>query len=604
MSRALPPPNVPSLQKAAEYLQKSDYARAETVLQGLLGHNPDDANALHLLGVMRVQQQRPEDAVALLTRSVRANPAHAITRFNLGKVLVLLGRDAEAIDALRAALKLQSNLAAAHLELGNALHRTGTLAEAEASLRTALALAPGDSAAKMALGAVLVDAKRFTEAIAILEDVLKLVLDETQRAKIHKNIGLAQRGLQKDAEALESFEAAFRAAPHLMGLDILRAGALEKLHRYDETLAMLERILAAEPHSLDAHRQLNSLLYRLDRKGDFLKSFDRAPASAPLLAAKAGMLMATQRYDEALAAFSQITAQAPDAQAALGSSLALSMLQRHAEAVRAGEAALAMAPDNPAFLAHFADILLRTGDAERAVAIAARSHALNPLDQTAIALMGAGWRILGDERDEALNGYDGDLVRIFDLEPPKGWSSIESFNAELADFLDRLHPDSREYFDQSLRGGTQTPEALFGAGHALVEKLRERISEAVNRYIRELPRDDSHPLIRRRRQGFRFSGSWSSRLKDCGFHVNHVHSEGWISSCYYVRLPVAVQNEDRKEGWINFGQAAARPEMAVRRAVQPVSGRLILFPSFTWHGTNPFHEAAVRTTIAFDVVPD
>jgi len=30
---------------------------------------------------------------------------------------------------------------------------------------------------------------------------------------------------------------------------------------------------------------------------------------------------------------------------------------------------------------------------------------------------------------------------------------------------------------------------------------------------------------------------------------------------------------------------------------------LVLFPSYTWHGTVPFHDKAARTTIAFDVVP-
>jgi Putative 2OG-Fe(II) oxygenase len=37
--------------------------------------------------------------------------------------------------------------------------------------------------------------------------------------------------------------------------------------------------------------------------------------------------------------------------------------------------------------------------------------------------------------------------------------------------------------------------------------------------------------------------------------------------------------------------------------VQPAPGRLVLFPSYMWHGTIPFHDAQPRTTIAFDVVP-
>lgn len=39
------------------------------------------------------------------------------------------------------------------------------------------------------------------------------------------------------------------------------------------------------------------------------------------------------------------------------------------------------------------------------------------------------------------------------------------------------------------------------------------------------------------------------------------------------------------------------------RLVQPKPGRLVLFPSYWWHGTRPFHSTEPRTTIAFDVVP-
>jgi len=196
-------------------------------------------------------------------------------------------------------------------------------------------------------------------------------------------------------------------------------------------------------------------------------------------------------------------------------------------------------------------------------------------------------------------------VRSFDLEPPEGFSDMASFNAELNASLDRLHPKSREFIDQSLRGGTQTPGHLFPTGLPLVAKLKQRIDEAVARYIAELDENAAHPLLSRRAERFRYSGSWSSRLHDSGFHVNHIHPDGWISSCYYVSVPEAVKDETAKQGWIKFGEPALDVVLKhpVRRTIQPVPGRLVLFPSYMWHGTVPFHDKAARTTIAFDVVP-
>jgi hypothetical protein len=72
-----------------------------------------------------------------------------------------------------------------------------------------------------------------------------------------------------------------------------------------------------------------------------------------------------------------------------------------------------------------------------------------------------------------------------------------------------------------------------------------------------------------------------------------------------VAVPPAVEDENARQGWIKFGEPSAPVALKqpVRRAIQPVAGRLILFPSYLWHGTIPFHDQAARTTIAFDAVP-
>ncbi|MGH6877407.1 MAG: putative 2OG-Fe(II) oxygenase, partial [Rhizomicrobium sp.] len=140
---------------------------------------------------------------------------------------------------------------------------------------------------------------------------------------------------------------------------------------------------------------------------------------------------------------------------------------------------------------------------------------------------------------------------------------------------------------------------------ASVELLRARIDDAIADYIARMPDDTAHPLYKRRRGAFAYAASWSSRLRDCGFHTNHVHPKGWISSAYYVALPEVVENADAKEGWIKFGEPnlPCGIASAVRRTVQPRVGRLVLFPSYMWHGTIPFHSAQPRTGIAFDVTP-
>ena len=66
----------------------------------------------------------------------------------------------------------------------------------------------------------------------------------------------------------------------------------------------------------------------------------------------------------------------------------------------------------------------------------------------------------------------------------------------------------------------------------------------------------------------------------------------------------ALDTADR-QGWIRFGKPPFRtqPELDADHFVRPKPGRLVLFPSYMWHGTVPFTTDESRMTIAFDAVP-
>jgi hypothetical protein len=102
--------------------------------------------------------------------------------------------------------------------------------------------------------------------------------------------------------------------------------------------------------------------------------------------------------------------------------------------------------------------------------------------------------------------------------------------------------------------------------------------------------------------GYRFHGSWSARLAPNGFHVNHLHPMGWISSACYIALPAAV--DLGHQGWIQFGEPGVptAPALAAEHLVKPEPGLLVLFPSYMWHGTVPFSGGEPRLAVAFDLL--
>jgi tetratricopeptide (TPR) repeat protein len=384
-----------------------------------------------------------------------------------------------------------------------------------------------------------------------------------------------------------------------------QAEALHDAGRFDEALAMYRALLARDPFNVPLHNDYNDLLYRLDRHDEFLKSFDRAPPNRGLWLAKAAFLMHGRRHEEAREVLAAILKREPDNKhAATGMAAALSRLGRHDQAASLFADLTRRHSNDAGLCGNAAQAAIARGDAKAALAFCERGRTIAPDNQACLALSSLAYRLSGDERDETLNGYDR-FIRIFDLEPPRGFSGMAEFNTALNAWLDRLHPHRKEHIAQSLRGGSQTVDQVFGAGHDLIDRLQQRMDEAVAAYIGQMAEDTGHPFLSRKARSFSYSGSWSSRLHDQGFHANHFHPEGWISSCYYVAVPEVVKDGHAKQGWIKFGEPdfPIPLQNPIRRAIEPAAGRLILFPSYMWHGTIPFHAAISRTTIAFDVMP-
>ncbi len=225
----------------------------------------------------------------------------------------------------------------------------------------------------------------------------------------------------------------------------------------------------------------------------------------------------------------------------------------------------------------------------------------DPSNQIWWALQATIWRLANDERYHWLCDYDK-LVRAVPLITPAGFSSTASFLDALKPVLVALHTTQRQPLEQTLRQGTQTTGNLLGNSDLFLQSLRETLHNTASMSLSSLPHDASHPTLSRAGRKIDFSASWSVRLKDQGFHISHVHPKGWYSSAFYVDLPDAINDAD-KSGWLHLGKPgiALSEEVQADHWIKPEPGKLALFPSFVWHGTEPFQASQHRLTVAFDL---
>ncbi|MEO7026797.1 MAG: 2OG-Fe(II) oxygenase family protein, partial [Caulobacteraceae bacterium] len=256
---------------------------------------------------------------------------------------------------------------------------------------------------------------------------------------------------------------------------------------------------------------------------------------------------------------------------------------------------------NRVALSTLCEAYLAVGDLDAAGAIALGLHESATFDQYALGLLSLVWRLTGDVRYLALHDYDR-LVRSWTIDTPEGWSDLETYLADLTRSLSTLHTLFTHPVGQSVRHGSQTSQSLTHSSDPVIQAFFRAVDGPIRRHIQAL--GDGSDLVRSRRSdGYAFNGVWSVRLRPNGFHADHLHPMGWLSSACYIALPAAV--DSGREGWLKFGEPGIPtvPALDPEYFVKPEPGMLVLFPSYMWHGTVPFSGEEPRLTIAFDVVP-
>lgn len=583
------------------------YDEMETIYRELLAERPNDATTLHNLGLLLLSLGRHEEAENKLRLAVAASPDTPAMHNSLGVVLRVLGRTEEAESCYRQAVKLWAAYPEAHYNLGILLESTGRIDEALNAYLAAIECRADDARALTRAAAILAQRGSLEQA---LEDVQKACKADPSYFDAHYYHGCVLSSLKRHGEALAAFDRAESLRAESVELAIARANALQRAGRFDEALAANWRALELEPERVTTHEALNKLAWISGRQDEYLRSFDfvrqRRGDQAPLLCLEAAFHLRQKDFSAAERLSRKACALAPDSSEAVGMlARSLAGQGKFPESFALFAQAINLAPAEALYWQEFGLTLLRAGMPRDALNLFERAVAAEISDPIILSGMTLAFRALGDERYEKLIDFPK-YVRVYDLHGEEDADGVRQFNQTLADELDALHQARIEPIDQTLRGGTQTTEHLLEERTPAIQLLKKRFDGALSHYIGNLPDEAWHPMAGHKSDRFGYTGSWSCRLASGGYHQNHVHHRGWISSVYYVRLPQPPVDPNSRDGWLKFGESnlALGSWDRPNQLVKPVVGRLVLFPSFFWHGTIPFADEGDRLTVAFDVAPE
>jgi len=300
---------------ALEHHQAGRLPLAEQVYRQILSVEPQQADALHLLGVLA--QQRGEHAVAVerirqaiavrpgdaafhsnLAEAYRAlgetaaaiacgeqalvlKPDYAEAHNNLGLALEAQGQPDAAIAHYRRALTLKPAYAEAHYNLGLALQTRGQTAEAIACYRRALHCRTDYAAAWHNLGVALAAEQRLDEAVACYRQTLQL---NPADAEAHYNLGRAMQAQRHSADAIACFRRALELAPGLVAALRSLGGALKLQGQLSEARACYHQVLALTPDDAETYNDLGTIFQDQGDSAEAAACFEQARALQPTAA--------------------------------------------------------------------------------------------------------------------------------------------------------------------------------------------------------------------------------------------------------------------------------------------------------------------------------
>jgi len=596
------------LQKLSRML--SEGKSPEVVIEGeqLLTFYQNQSDLHHVLAIAYKNTRNYTNAIKHFHLSLNENSRQPQVLNNLGNTYKLLASYQQAEESYLKAISLDRNFVDAYKNLGLCYLNLKSYDKSLTFLEKALVLAPNNLSILTAIANVYKNKEDFDAAIIGYQKVL--TLDPNYVNALH-NLGLVYKLIEQHDYAISCFVKARELAPTISEIDFNIANTLFEQGKYEQAEQYYWSALNKKPSDIPTHQTLNEFYWQFDKKESFGKSFRLAMKHLPndlnIRGAYATSLLDAQLLNETKDTLEDAFKLGTTPELLNTKGRLLAIQQNNSEALSCFEQALA-AQFNIDIALDLINMAIVEGEYDRALEVIAQAEFREPFNQLLIAYKGTCWRLMSDEKYQWLIDYQN-FIKAYQLPVPNGFSDLGSYLVELEQVLLSMHNTKHEPLKQTLKHGTQTPGRLLHKKHSVITQLKSALEEIVFEHISSLPEDKSHPLLSRKSNKFTFAGSWSVKLQPNGFHVNHVHPAGWLSSAFYINVPDFSKSPQSNEnaGAIKFGESSMSlgDREEIGRIIQPSAGTLVLFPSYVWHGTIPFNgrEDDYRLTSPFDVTP-
>jgi len=249
---------------------------AEGACNMILQAEPNQPEALHLLGVIAHQVGKNEIAIELIEKAIIIKTDFAEAYSNLGLIFKEQGQLGDAVDSFHKAISIKPDYTEAHNNLGNILQALGKIDEAMVSFKKAIAIDPVYAAAHSNLGNAQKGLGKLDEAVASYNKAITINPDY---AEVHSNLGVVLHELGKLDNAVMSFNKAVSIMPDFAEAHNNLGRVFETVGKLDEAIASYNKALVIKPGFSKAHSNLGNAYKKSGKYDKAIKSYTLAEKS-------------------------------------------------------------------------------------------------------------------------------------------------------------------------------------------------------------------------------------------------------------------------------------------------------------------------------------
>ncbi len=453
---------------------------------------------------------------------------------------------------------------------------------------------------------------------------------------LYQVLGIAQDGLSKFHDAVDSYTKALLIQPNTADLHFNLGIALTNVGKLEEATNSYRKAIALNPKFFEAYGNLGTLLQKQGLLEDAIKNYHTALSihEDPRGHFNLGTALRDEgKLDDAITHFKQAIAMFPnyaDAHNYLGE--CLRDQGNMEDAIKSYLDTLNLNPNHAGANYNMGEFLYLAGRFDEAAAYLERSKLDDWQERALYCTYKAEhfdeFKTKLDEIVRTHKKHDAPFLATLSTHYATNFGVEDTYNfckngfdfvyqtsiKELAvpnsqflkDLLNDIDNTAIEVRAQGMIiNGKQSAGNLFKRPEASFRKLGELVKQEFINYRNRFAGADCE-LIKSFPKELEFTSSWYVRLRRGGFVDRHIHEVGWISGAVYLVLP--KNKQDPTEGCFEYGLHGDNyPQKHHNFPVgiaTPSVGDIVLFPSSLFHRTIPFNSNEERICIAFDLKPE